>query len=693
MTARTLFLRLPAFLSCILLLLIAQGSVLHADTCADLKKALGQFIEFYSETHVGLAMNDTNEALPNLAASLEYARSLQPDGSWPDIDYDSQACSGWQPSHHVSRMALLAAEARHRPEHRAELVAAVHRAFGFWIKHDFKCPNWWYNNIGIPKRIGICGLLLGEELTPDEKSYLANTIFPRAKIGMTGQNKLWLAGNTLMSGLLQQDSTIIKTASETIWQEIEISAKEGIQADFSFHQHGAQQQFGNYGMAFAVEVTRWANILRNTEWALPPERLAVFRNYMLEGQAWVSWRGRMDISSCGRQFMPNSPRDKARTIAQAMSECVYFDPTGAEGYHGFVKRNQPGATNDLVGNKFFWRSDYMVHRFPDFCATLKMSSNRVIGSEIVNSENLSGYHIADGATYFYGEGDEYAEIFPVWDWQQIPGTTTSLGKLPSAGISRVKRDFIGGVSDGKYGIAVLDYGRDGIAARKSWFFTKDAVFCLGAGINSETNDAVVTTIEQCLLHGEVTGAKGGKVNKLGRNEKGPFQWIRQGRFQYTILSEAPVEIRAEPITGHWDRVFKNPATPKDEVTLPIFKLWIPNGVHPKNAAYAYAVSLVGTTPTGKLIANTPEHQVVQLDETTWGIVFWEKGSFRADNSKTLSVDKPCVVIWNLRTGEIHLSDPTQKLKEITISTGTTKKTILLPQKTRAGSTIKVSLDS
>jgi len=39
-----------------------------------------------------------------------------------------------------------------------------------------------------------------------------------------------------------------------------------------------------------------------------------------------------------------------------------------------------------------------------FAATLKMSSTRVIGAELVNSENLSGYHTADGALYLYREG-------------------------------------------------------------------------------------------------------------------------------------------------------------------------------------------------------------------------------------------------------------------------------------------------
>jgi chondroitin AC lyase len=46
---------------------------------------------------------------------------------------------------------------------------------------------------------------------------------PRAQIGMTGQNKVWLAGNTLMLGLLQGDRGLVDRASSTIFNEVEIT--------------------------------------------------------------------------------------------------------------------------------------------------------------------------------------------------------------------------------------------------------------------------------------------------------------------------------------------------------------------------------------------------------------------------------------------------------------------------------------
>jgi len=52
-----------------------------------------------------------------------------------------------------------------------------------------------------------------------------------------------------------------------------------------------------------------------------------------------------------------------------------------------------------------------------------MSSTRVIGAELVNSENLSGITPPTARCISNREGDEYEDIFPVWDWRKLPGIT------------------------------------------------------------------------------------------------------------------------------------------------------------------------------------------------------------------------------------------------------------------------------
>ncbi|MGA3006346.1 MAG: polysaccharide lyase family 8 super-sandwich domain-containing protein [Opitutaceae bacterium] len=635
---------------------------------------------------------------PNLKQALAAAKSLQADGSWNDLDYDSSARSGWPPAIHYTRMVLMASAAVGRinisATDRQQLLEAVHRAFRFWIANDFQCPNWWYNEIGTPKGIGTCALLLGDKLATDEYAYTTRTLLPRYDIGRTGQNKVWLAGNTLMLGLLTGDEASIDKASTAIWSELSISTDdEGIQSDYSFHQHGAQLQFGNYGMAFATELCDWGAILRGTPWAMSENKLAIFRHYLLDGQNWISWRGAMDISSCGRQLMPHSPVEKTTQIDQVMKEAAIFDPGAASDYLAFVARNRPDAANDLVGNRYFWRSDYMVQRTRDFAVTLKMSSSRVIGTEMVNSENLSGYHLAEGALYLYRRGDEYADIFPVWDWRKIPGVTCAQTDLPAFKTSSVNSEFVGGVSDGLHGCAALDFSRGGITAKKAWFFCDRSVVCLGAGINGDSEAPVITTINQCLLHGSIRlqhKESGKSPGTAGADTTLPdVDWIEHDGWRYAFPGRSTVHLAAGPVTGNWSQVFRNPQTPRQDITQNVFTLWLDHGNVPKDASYEYVVVPAGEKAAATVIVNSPAVQAVQMAETLFGVVFWSAGKIELTGALTLEVDHPCLVLVDSEKRRAWVSDPTQDLSQVRLTVGKSTQTIALPAGTAAGETVSV----
>ena len=97
-----------------------------------------------------------------------------------------------------------------------------------------------------------------------------------------------------------------------------------------------------------------------------------------------------------------------------------------------------------------------------------MSSQRIAINESINGENLLGAMMGDGATTLYRRGDEYADIFPVWDWNKVPGTTVEQVP-PSRDELKVKgkTSFVGGVSDGTFGMCAMDLARGKLAARAS----------------------------------------------------------------------------------------------------------------------------------------------------------------------------------------------------------------------------------
>src|SRR5690348_13453346 len=167
-----------------------------------------------------------------VAGVVKRLDTLAADGSWPDIDYASDDRSSWRPFDHLTRVLSLTVYARRADTSREEesrTLEGVHRALAFWIARDFKCPNWWYNEIGVPKILADAALLLDADLKPDEKKYITDVVLPRARVGaMTGQNRVWLAGNGLMRGVLIEDESLVATASNVIAEEIRVGTDEGI---------------------------------------------------------------------------------------------------------------------------------------------------------------------------------------------------------------------------------------------------------------------------------------------------------------------------------------------------------------------------------------------------------------------------------------------------------------------------------
>jgi chondroitin AC lyase len=666
----------------------AEPNTLAIDT------AVRQFREFYLGESNGFALRDTNEAPPEPVKAQAYADALTAEGAWTDIDYASAARSDWPPAAHYTRMTAMvthAGMAGTSPADRTRLLESAHRAFAYWIAHDFQCVNWWYNEIGTPKVIGTCALLLGGEITPEEFTFVADKLLAHPPIPATGQNRVWLAGNTLLRGLLKKDAALIDGASKVIWSEIKVTTGEGLQPDASFHQHGAQQQFGNYGMAFAAESARWAGMLRGTPWQLPAEQRQILRDYLLQGQNWVSWRGAMDISACGRQLMPGSPPAKTKVIAQVMALAEVFDAEFAQDYRAFIQRNQPGIANDLIGTHYFWRSDYLIHRRSDFAATLKLSSNRVTGAESTNSENLSGFHLGDGCLYLYRTGEEYADIFPVWDWKKLPGVTCTQDALPQFQSSAVARDFVGGISHENTGLAALDYAREGVTAKKSWFFHDDVIVCLGTGITGTSPATIATTLNQSLLRGPVQGqsAVGPQTIELGQHELKGVKAIEHDGWHYEFLDPTDVQMETGPKTGNWRKVFDNPATPSKDVTKSVFTLWLDHGANPINAHYAYSIAPVKARPSFRVLENSPEKQIVQWSDGTTALVFWKEGEMTLPNRSRLAVSAPCLVLCT--STEILVTDPTQKLFALELTLGLTKHTINFPTAAIAGTPVSIKI--
>lgn len=525
---------------------------------------------------------ELHERYPFDMAKVEtYLADLRGDGSWADINYADTRRSGWDPKRHADRVLEIVKiyKTPGTPMYEsADLKEKIHRALGFWFKEKPKCLNWWQNEIGVPKTLGPACILIEDELSDSEKEGIIDVV-SAARFKMTGQNKVWLAGNVLIRGLLQDDAQLVKMARDTIMSEIAVGRAEGIKSDWSFHQHGPQQQFGNYGLAYLSGMGFYHKLFDGTAYRFDDEQESILRSFINEGYKWVIWNRYMDVSALGRQLFHNAQLHKGYALA--------FTAAGF-GIGGF-----PVSGNPLVGHKHFYESDYTVHRSADWMASLKMSSSRVTGTEVVNEDNLLGYYLGDGATFYYVRGDEYCNVFPFWDWRKIPGVTAyeDDASIPNIRKNKSKNvsPLVGGVDYGSGGVSVMTLERDRLKARKAWFFTDDFVFCLASGISSDSLPEVTTSIDSRFKRGDLSVFASGRWRKVDGEERFNSRMMRfyHDSIGYVVMPTAPLVAFAGTKTGDWSDFMKMYAPARVEGD--VVSLHLRHGSRPDGASYRYFV--------------------------------------------------------------------------------------------------------
>lgn len=599
---------------------------------------------------------------------------IQENGSWSDIDYTNQNLSGWRSKVHVERILELAKVYKKTSSgfyHSPEVQKAIHSTLKYWFDNKPVSPNWWHNEIGVPKILGAVFILFEDQMSKPEKQS-AIEVMNNSKFKMTGQNKVWLAGNVLVRGLLQNDFKLVKMARDTIASEIRTDQLEGIKADNSFHQHGAQQQFGNYGAAYISSMSLWARLFNGTSIAFDQNQLDILSKLINNGYAWILWKGYMDINALGRQFFHQVQRHKAFTVGFTANALANTDKANSTSYKRLLDDNFFPATTDanLTGINHFWMSDQTVVRRPDWMASVKMSSKRVVGAEAGNGDNLKGYYLADGATYTYVDGDEYNNIFPCWDWRKIPGITSHQTNAPLKQLSwkgyRNQSDFVGNVSDNKTGMTAMDFRRDGITAKKLWIFTDRYMLCIGTDINSDS--AVTTSIEQRIKKGDLYRLYGKYWRKAKRERLDNNYKFYHNKTGYVFLQESRGWAVTEKKTGAWKDIMAM-YPPDFAEEKEVFSLWINHGRNPNGETYQYAILPNATMEEVekfnirdiKVISNTKDIQAVYLPkEDIFYIAAYQACDIRLSESIHFESKTPGLFI--IKGKEITASDPTQKLQ-------------------------------
>ena len=442
--------------------------------------------------------------------------------TWPDLNYSTRGPENWDPILHMFRVSTMTA-ALTVPgglnEHR-QLTSAVHCTLRVWLREDWQNPNWWWNYIQDPLIATGIMLMLGvDRMTEYEIDAIVNMSY-RADWWIRdwtgGANLVWELQVQLYRGLATYNYSAVDEAFWVMWETVQVQnlTKRGIQTDWSYHYHGHQLLSAAYGDAWATIILQFHLATRGTRYALPKERVETFGRFLTQGDAWFTmgsvWTwgiiGRVIDRGVHVWYTHLFPSDQLR----ALSMDVIDDTTAValQAYAGRLEHRRDSPP--LVGNRHFYTSDFQVHRRASWTAALKMHSTRTVATECYNGENLKGEHIADGVLNLYtrdaqyGGGEEYENIFALFNWQRINGITveadTPLAACPRSGrFPAVKRSFVGGVSDGQYGAAVMDTATHNLTAKRTWHFYDDYIVALANGIEDPTPALLQTTLVSRLL--------------------------------------------------------------------------------------------------------------------------------------------------------------------------------------------------
>lgn len=241
----------------------------------------------------------------------------------------------------------------------------------------------------------------------------------------TGANRTDIALHWIYRSCLTQNEADLKTAIDNVFNPVVYTTEEGFQHDNSYFQHGEQLYIGGYGDEILKGVTQVASYALGTQYQLDKEKVELLSKFMRETYYRTVRGQNMSFDVVGRSVSRPGLLNK-RTTATYAKRMIDIDPTHADEYKAIIarlNRKQPADYQVTASHTHYFRGDYSLHVRPQYNFDVRLASTRTKKCEYGNKENLKTYFMSDGCTNIVQTGDEYFNIFPVWNWCHIPGTT------------------------------------------------------------------------------------------------------------------------------------------------------------------------------------------------------------------------------------------------------------------------------
>lgn len=626
-----------------------------------------------------------------------------------NLDYSSRAQSGWELYMHPTYMQYMA-DVYTRPDSKyynnPELFNKIEKLLKFWTEANVSSTNWWYQSIGVPKPMTLALLFMkyassdkhvDADLEKAELERILTTSY--SPESQKGPNKTDIATHYLNTALIKKDVNILKRAATEAFGPLKpvSTSEEGIQYDYSYFQHGKQLQIASYGAELINTTVAFLEFFAGTQYDIPSDRLEIFSKFVRETY-FGTMRGQyVPYMLTGRGVTRSNSTNRSGNAHYAKSLMNYDAKYSAE-YDLIAKKlekNAHASEGITAFSNLYYIGDYIYHNRPGYQYSIRTVSSRTLRSEWGNDEGYETYFMSDGGSTILQDGDEYENIYGVWDWSKIPGVTSPLiqkGHIPNASGSMGNspygtHPFVGGVSDNVYSAYVYTMddkwgttNRKGkrvninTAANKSWFMFDKEIVAVGSGLTSTATHAdqgdleLITTVNQALLKGNIlVGLTDGSVEtlELGSNkEYYNAKWIVHNNIGYAFPSGGLVKVEAATKSGTWSEI--NATQSSTVYSRNLFALWLSHGKKAKDEKYSYLVVpnirdaaemqayCDNELMNIEIIANDNSAQAIKHKSLgIWQIIFRKAGLFEHEDLK-IKADQPCAVMIK----DINIEDKT-----------------------------------
>ena len=637
----------------------------------------------------------------------ELIQTINDDGSWPGINYVDTSNIAFQHTTHLNNMVQMALAYRKDGSGLKGdklLKKAIDKSLDFWLKNDFLCENWWNNQVGTPTVMITLLYILDNSLEQDVINKMA-TIAQRANIDAPGArpggDRIKICGLFAKTMIFQKKEKEFEEILKVIEGEMKFYHPEdakkilnknyypsgnGLRSDYSFHHRPDQvNNTTTYGLDYLSYFIEFAHLVNDTKYKFSEEKLQMATDYFLDGICKQMVFGRsIDTGVLNRDISRRRRPNLADTsMPSRLLEISDYRKNELEDIL-HARKSEPFTPVSFA--KFFWNTEHFAFQRPNYYTSVRMYSTRNRNmEEPYNGEGITNHYRADGTNYLSMDGSEYYNTIPVYNFRKIPGTTiVQVDTMPGEWQiqKRGLTDFVGGVTDGMYGAAVFDFKspHNPLSAKKSWFFFDDYYVCLGASINSTDKFPVITTLNQCLLKGDVyvNDGKVSNVEKEGERYLSDIKWVFHNNTGYIFPKSQKIGLSNKTEQGSWARANRQTSVSKENIEEKMFNLWIDHGTKPANGKYEYIVipatsiekveNYVSTPPV-TIISNTDKIQAVKNDNISY-FVLYEPGEFTVLNDIKMSSNAPCMIMIKFKDANIQsitVSDPSRKLKTIELT--------------------------